>query len=207
MKRIGILNIIISFTLIVLSPWTVMAESAGRMTVDGQIWDWMDIPAVDTDREDDSSQPSYNFTAVYAARSKGALFIRIDVKGDAVLDRRYRLFIDADNNRSTGFSSSTAKIEGIDYMVIAASLYKFNGRVPSAWSWEDCGEARNAAGNSTIELAIPLDVIKASADGKIKLSHQFMTMDLRFVSDLLPDSGSILLEIESLPVVEELTPS
>lgn len=76
----------------------------------------------------------------------------------------YRVFIDRDNNKNTGFLHSGNVNVGADYMVENGYLYQFNGLNQTSWSWLSLGSVNViGSGTTAITVQVPLSDIGYSS--------------------------------------------
>jgi hypothetical protein len=181
-----------------------VAASVPMISIDGNKNDWMDISPLVTVEAKTPLEGRPAFVAFYAARSNQYLVIRADLTGRAVKVDTYTLFMDTNDDVSTGFISGApdSNIRGMDYMLLGKSFFKFNGTSQRAWSWHKYGDITCVCDGHTIESAIPLEAIEIGKSGKIKVVNQLNSSDWRNLIDTMPHSGNIPLDFSSLPLVE-----
>lgn len=180
------------------------AASVPVINIDGNKNDWVDINPLVTVEAETSLEGRPTFVAFYAARSSQYLVIHVDLTGRAIKIDTYALFMDTDDDGSSGFISGApdSNIRGMDYMFLGKSLFKFNGTSQRAWSWHKYGDISCVCDGHTIELAIPLEAVETGKSGKIKVVNQLSSSDWRNLIDTMPHSGNISLDFNSLPIVE-----
>lgn len=183
---------------------TAEAVSVPVMSIDGNKNDWADIDPLVVIEAEISFEGRPTFTAFYAARSSQYLVIRVDLMGREIKIDTYTLFIDTNDDGSSGFISGApdSNIKGMDYMMLGKSLFKFNGTSQQAWSWHKYGDIPCVCDGHTIEFAIPLEALEIGKSGSIKVVNQLSSSDWRNLIDAMPHSGAISLDFNSLPVVE-----
>lgn len=176
------------------------------INIDGNKNDWADInPLITVETEAEASPEGRpTFVAFYAAKSNQYLVIRVDLTGRAIKIENYALFMDTNNDGSSGFISGAAdsNIKGMDCMLLGKSLFKFNGISQRAWSWHKYGDISCACDGHAIEMAIPLEAVEAGKSGNIIVVNQLNSSDWRNLIDAMPHSGTISLDFNSLPAVE-----
>lgn len=100
------------------------------ITVDGNISDWSTVPDIAT-------ATGQTTTSMKIANDADKIYFLILGSG---MGSYYDLFIDSDNNASTGYSDSRWTSDGFDYMIENSTLYKANSNGTS-WSWTSQGTA------------------------------------------------------------------
>lgn len=104
----------------------------------------------------------------------------------------YNLFIDADNNRATGYVGSDGQLSiGADYLIQGANVFAFSGgSAQTAFGWKLKGAAQSdiKGGGKDIAIAIPMPLIGAPD------AFRFVLLGDNVLSgnqpDYYPDSGN-----------------
>lgn len=98
--------------------------------------DWSGIPSYVADGNDGATS---DWDRVSVAHDSTRFFVRYQMHAttfSGFLDFNQRIFIDADQNRSTGFTGGGDQFPiGAEYMVEGATLYPFTGGTSTSWSW------------------------------------------------------------------------
>jgi hypothetical protein len=72
------------------------------------------------------------------------------------LNGAYNLYLDADDNRTTGFRGGANNFPiGAEYLLQGATLYRYTGTTGTDWSWSSVGVATYATSGSNVELSLP----------------------------------------------------
>ncbi len=153
-----------------------------EIQIDGSFGDWNDVPQLDTapDEEEagDALNDAVDLIDMWAANDANNLYISYKLAGNHGSGYFYHIFIDVDQDTSTGFHTD-GSFAGIDVMVENESIWKYSG-VNGGWGWTYLGSATQAWGAadpSRIEMAIERSLLENEGAGN--------TIDLLFnVNDL-----------------------
>lgn len=130
------------------------------INVDGNLSDWATISPIYS--TDDSSMKNLK---VYNDDSN----LYISVEGLNLSSKYTQFFIDSDNNLSTGFSNSSWKESGIEFLVENNSLYKYAG-TGTNWSWEKIGSV-SMVKKDNIEVSIPHKLLNLTNSQSIHIGY------------------------------------
>lgn len=147
----------------VLGLYVFSPAQAETIIADGEVNDWLGVPALGTDA-DDINNDTVDIKAAYADNDNDNLYLRLDVYG--VINRSgntYFVYLDSDQNVSTGFNCGWWNI-GADYRIYIdewnMGLQKFMGvnEADDKWGWEgtlyNLKEITTAYKDGTIEYAV-----------------------------------------------------
>lgn len=96
----------------------------------------------------------------------------------------YRIFLDMDANKDTGFTHFRNVHAGSEYLIENGKLYHFTGTSAVQWSWPEVGPVDAAgAGTTQIEVTVPFSQVGYSAGEKLgilieNLDPSWVTYDL-----------------------------
>ena len=96
--------------------------STGGITIDGNVSDWSGISAIAT-------ASGQSATTLKASSDSSYVYFLVQGTG---MGTNYELFLNTDNNTSTGYNDSTYTNDGFDYMLENGTLYVSTG---TGWSW------------------------------------------------------------------------
>jgi len=126
---------------------TTQGVSAGVITVDGNTSDWSNVPAI-------STTGSGGLTSLKAFNDANNLYLLVQGTTNA----NYIVFINSDNETTTGFKEGLWNPEGSDYNLENGVLFKYNG-TGSNWRWTKSGVTQagiaSVKNGSVIEIKIP----------------------------------------------------
>lgn len=103
--------------------------------------DWIGVTAYNPDPADDAG-PEVDFLGIQIAHDDGSLYFRYDLdpaSPEQPLGFRHNLFIDADQDRTTGFVGSGGFLPiGADYLLQGGTLYEVtDGANPESFDWTE----------------------------------------------------------------------
>jgi hypothetical protein len=105
------------------------------------------------------------------ANNNQSLFF--SVTGNGMDNSQYQIFINTDNNTSTGYQDNQYSSSGADYLIENGLLYKYSGT--GGWSWTAVSATINVSKSSTItELGINRSAF-TSLSSTIAVSYKDMT--------------------------------
>lgn len=133
------------------------------INIDNNLNDWNNINAVAT---------ATNQTALSlkAANDNQTLFFAIS--GSGMDNNQYQIFINSDNNTSTGYQDSQYTSSGADYLIENGILYRYYG---TGWSWTAVNASITATKNSSIvEVSINRSAF-TTLSGVITVSYKDMS--------------------------------
>lgn len=123
---------------------SVSGTPCAAITVNGNLDDWNNIATVAT-------ASGQSTLTLKVANNNQSLFF--SVTGNGMDNTQYQIFINTDNNTSTGYQDNQYSASGADYLIENGLLYKYNGT--GGWSWTAVSATINASKSSTItELGI-----------------------------------------------------
>jgi Endopolygalacturonase len=163
---------------------TVQPPATGSqplISVDGDFSDWSAIEALS--RGSDGSKAS----TMKAVIADDQLYVLITGN---LLTQKGQIYLDADNDRSTGFQAPFWKTSGADYLLENGTLYRYSGR-GSDWNWTKVRSKqadRYVATSTVVETSIALSDLNAAAD-TIRLGYVWN--DSR--SDKLPAESELAI--------------
>jgi len=149
--------IVLSATPPVLSPIVI--------TINGDFSDWTNVPSLNqppnpVEPTGDVAQPNADIADVWAYNSADKLYLSYSVAGTfAPGSYFYHMYVDVDENPSTGFRYQDSTAVGAEFMVENDGLWRYTGTGGSNWSWAAAsGMAKSNAGGRT-ELSIPFSTL------------------------------------------------
>ncbi len=134
-----------------------------EITIDGNASDWNGITPIAT---------ASGQTAATIKVTNDANYLYFCVQGEN-LGAYYELFLDTDNNSSTGYVEGTWNSTGIDYMIENGTLYKSTGR---SWAWSSLGTSNvfTSKNASVCELRIARSAL-TGLNSTIKIGFKDIT--------------------------------
>ncbi len=148
------------------------AGSQQSITIDGNLTDWLLVqPIVTATNQTCTSLKVFNDNS----------FIYFGIAGTGMHATNYHVFIDADNNSSTGFQNPAFTQSGADYMIENGRLYQSTG---TGWSWALVSASITVSKNTSVtELKVPLSVFNQFA-GTVKVAFTDINSSWSLVSKL-----------------------
>lgn len=124
---------------------------AGR-TIDGDLSEWSDIPAIGTDPRD-ATLPGdrLDWKSLHLAHNDQSLFMAYESYLPIELNWGHNLYIDTDSSSDTGFRYSTI---GADYLIQQGSVYQYTGD-GQTWSWAFRTSATQVVSGTVVEMELP----------------------------------------------------
>lgn len=158
----------------VIAPLAGMAISAraellanyvpnGTITVDGSRADWSSVTPYTADGQDASG--GVDFDTIWIANDDTTLYFRLTVfSGSPSFTTdgwRYNLFIDADQDRNTGFIGGSGQYSvGADYLIQGIYVFQFTGANQTTWGWTLLGTLSwDVQSGTDIELSMPMSTV------------------------------------------------
>ena len=146
---------------------------ASAITIDGSFGDWGDSQRIGFDAPFDvSTGDIVDWRALWAVYEGGTLYVSYEAQSAidfAANAWRYGIFVDGDNNDSTGFRGTSGHLAtGAEYYIEGASVYQYTGNGVS-WSWNFIGGASYAITGARLEMGIPGGWLGLGANPRIKL--------------------------------------
>jgi len=212
-------------------PLTYIGPASGHITIDGAFQDWEGCPD-HPDPKGDTADPGIDVTGFRAVRDAGSLFVYLRVDGEmmggmGIPEHKLRppvhqgggngapvslpvlvgedsafVFIDADNDSSTGYSGGGLPL-GADFLanftgqygrISTRGLHRFTGGDRTAWSWSAAGGAEAATDATRLEAALALSDL-GTTSANISLFYYLTNWRLdrdageRIVLDLAAGTG------------------
>ncbi|MDE1192646.1 MAG: right-handed parallel beta-helix repeat-containing protein [Arachidicoccus sp.] len=123
---------------------STLSSSCPAITVDGSLSDWGSITPIAT-------AASQSSLSLKIANNAQALYFA--VSGNGMDSTQYQIFLNTDNDVSTGYTDNTYDSSGADYLIESGLLYKYDGG--SGWSWTAVNASVQVNKNSDLtELGI-----------------------------------------------------
>jgi|GEM_PF-1191102 len=174
-RLLSLLLIIIIIINTILSNSQLMLAYAGNSQIssndDNNVIDWDNIQPI--------AIGSGNITSLSAVQKSDTLYILILGSN---LNTMSNIYIDSDDNGSTGFHSWAWQNSGIDYMIENESLYSYSG-TGSDWAWNYQGTILIDKNDSRIEISIESSFMGSNVPRGMRLSF------CRAGTDYLPEIG------------------
>jgi hypothetical protein len=149
--------------------------------VDGNESDWSSIAVL--------SSGTSNVTVL--KMKMDASNLNLLVQGNN-LTTKNQIFINTDNNTTTGFNTPYWSSSGADYLLENGSLYRYSGTGGSNWGWTRVdnynGAANYAITKTVLEVSIPFSSLAVEPDNIIKIGYILNDSN----ADKLPLSGPLL---------------
>jgi hypothetical protein len=147
------------------------AVTNGAIAIDGDRSDWDDVPEFSPDTDTVLPGPELDFDLVQVANDAMNLYLRLQLlespAGEAQpFGFRHNLYIDADQNRETGFVGSGSFLPtGSDFLLQGPALYEFGGATQEEFTWNPVPDTvtANDTPDTDIEVAFPLAAIGSPA--------------------------------------------
>ncbi len=130
------------------------------ITVNGNLSDWTVLTSFGQESQDFSTSTNnpVDLARLWLAHDATNLYVACQNYGPTTngLNAAYNLYLDTDNNRSTGFRGSGNDFPiGADYLVQGNSVYQYTGLTGTDWSWSFVGVAASAVASSNVEISLP----------------------------------------------------
>lgn len=159
----------------------------GTITVDASRTDWAGLTSYPTDAQD-AGAGDVDFQTFTLAHDSDEVLIRYTTYDGPGFGSawRYNIFIDIDQNRSTGYIGGGSQFSvGADILIQGATAFSFAGGDQTTFSWNFIG------GGSFNELANDLEISVARAN-LTGLDQQFnwIAFGDNGAPDYVPDGGS-----------------
>jgi len=122
--------------------------------------DWAGVPAYDPDGAD-TAGPEVDYRQVQVAHDDDNFYFRFQLDASGFLGFRHNVFIDADQDRSTGFTGSANENSiGADFLLQGSSVFSFVGASQTTWGWNFLGtQPWDDFPTTDIETMIPRSLI------------------------------------------------
>lgn len=160
------------------TPTPTPTQPPINITIDGSVSDWSSINAIAT---------ATGQTATSLKVYNDSNYIYFCVQGSN-LGPNYQLYINSDNNSSTGYAEGTWTSSGIDYMIENGTLFKSTGQ---GWSWSSLGSSslQVSKNSSVCEIRLAKSAI-TGLNNTIKVGYKDINSSWALVCRL-PQSGSL----------------
>jgi hypothetical protein len=153
--------------------------------------DWQAIPSYDEDGEDGAT-PN-NYLSVQVANDAEFLYFRFLMDESEEYGFRHNLYLDADQDRETGFIGTGADgflSVGADYLVQGGSVFRFSAAAPNEWGWTHLEDiAWDATPSTDIEVAVRR--VTLNQPPAFDFFMNAANFDLGTPEDFYPDNASI----------------
>lgn len=160
-------------------PVATPVPTPAVITVNGDVTDWTTV--------EELSSGTSKAKGMRAANHTTNLYLLIQ---GSSLTSKSQIYINSDNNGSSGFAVKNWSASGADFMVENGTLYRYSGN-GSTWSWTKVtgfvSQNNYSANDTVIELAIPQTLLGISIGSTVQLG--FVWSDS--VSNQLPVTGSM----------------
>jgi spherulation-specific family 4 protein len=122
--------------------------------------DWAGVPAYDVDGAD-TAGPEVDYRQVQVAHDDDNFYFRFQLNTSGFLGFRHNVFIDVDQDRSTGFRGSGDQLSiGAEYLLQGSSVFSFAGASATTWGWSFLGtQPWDDFPTTDIETQIPRSLI------------------------------------------------
>ena len=131
---------------------TVIAASGEAIQVDGNLAEWPAGASLATDPDDISGANNVvDLFEILLANDSTNVYAAYRNDGPVVLNWGYALYLDTDQQFSTGFQFWEI---GAEYVVEGSSLYHYIGKGVD-WTWEFVGSLTTAQSSGVLEYAFP----------------------------------------------------
>ncbi|MBM7567709.1 hypothetical protein JOC55_004682 [Paenibacillus sacheonensis] len=165
---------------------------ADKPTVIEESIDWNKVSVLATGTD--------NAKKIKAFRGKSSLNISIE---GSTIDSKSQIFINSDNNKSTGFAAPYWQESGAEYMLENGTLYRYGEKAGTNWSWTKVqqykGTPNFSVSSALLVATIPYTDMGVTKDTAIKIGYVWN--DSKTIK--LPASGSLLdvaaLTFEMIP--------
>lgn len=109
----------------------------GTIIIDSGRTDWNGLTGFVTDPDEGSTVDWHQVTI---ANDSTNYYLRYQMNETTAFDSNFRIFIDTDLDRGTGYIGGQSQFSlGAEYMIEGARLYSFNGGAQTTFSWLDLG--------------------------------------------------------------------
>lgn len=109
----------------------------GTIIIDSGRTGWDGLTGFVTDPDEGSTVDWHQVTI---ANDSANYYLRYQMNETTAFDGNFRIFIDTDLDRSTGYIGGSSQFSlGAEYMIEGARLYSFTGPTQTTFSWLDLG--------------------------------------------------------------------
>ncbi len=163
------------------------SNPVAQVNVDGNLSEWQALQFFSDDPDDvTGAENPVDYLRAAMAHNAGHFYLAFSNDGQnlALLqDWLFTVYIDADSNPATGYQSGLAI--GADYMQQGSAVSSYSG-TGQDWTWTVLAATPRAASGSTVEIAIPRQVIGDPAELKFVLIGDNLSIG-GGVEDVFPD--------------------
>ena len=127
------------------------------IALDGDLADWETVTPLDPDPDDVSGESNLlDWRRARLAHDATHFHVAYENQGPITLNWGFSLYLDTDQNRTTGFRGSGDSFPiGADFLLQGPNLFRYAGDGQS-WSWIWVGTADFATLGGIAELSVPL---------------------------------------------------
>ncbi len=131
------------------------------INIDGNFDDWSNVPFLNiypnpSASVGDSPNPDADYVDFWATNDTSNLYLSYQVAGVLSSNYFYHIFIDTDNDSSTGYRYNDSTSIGAEFMIENNSLYKYSGTGGANWSWQPISGFNFAEDSNRTEMSMPL---------------------------------------------------
>jgi len=109
------------------------------------------------------------------------------------LNSKSQIYINADNNKNTGFSAPYWKNSGADFLLENGTLFRYGQKSGTKWSWTEFQRYRDTpnyiASQTFLAVSIPLEDIEATKKSVIRIGYVWNDSS----TNALPSSGELTI--------------
>ncbi len=142
-------------------PITTPAPAPNVIVVNGDLSEWDDSAALGADDAAEMASPNLiDWQRLLMTNNDATLYIGYQNHGPATLSWGYQIYLDTDNDRSTGFNGFSDEYPiGADYVLEGDELNRYTGATNTEWSWESEGLIQIVVNGNSAEVAIARSVL------------------------------------------------
>ncbi|MFH1856653.1 MAG: LamG domain-containing protein, partial [Candidatus Omnitrophota bacterium] len=157
----------------ILEKYNSLKPEEISIAIDGNFDDWKETMLLGTDATGDISQgDKVDWEKVWGCDKEGKLYLSYQTASsiDFISNAwRYGIYIDTDNNASTGFRGCDGSFNiGAEYLIEGSTLYQYTGDGTS-WGWFATEALNYACAGNRYEAAISENALGLSGDYSIQL--------------------------------------
>jgi Spherulation-specific family 4 len=122
--------------------------------------DWAAVPAYNADGAD-TAGPEVDYRQVQVAHDDNNFYFRFQLDASGFFGFRHNVFIDVDQDRTTGFRGTGDQLSiGAEFLLQGSSVFSFVGASPTTWGWSFLGgQPYDDFPTTDIETQIPRSLI------------------------------------------------
>ncbi len=130
-----------------------VSNPANGITIDGNIDEWSTLTSFGHDPDDVSGSDNLlDWLECWMAHDDQNFYLAYRNDGPITLNWAYNLYIDSDQNTSTGSQDSLPI--GVEYLIQENHIYAYSGD-GSSWNWTYLGSGDVAMNGDTLEISFP----------------------------------------------------